>query len=366
MPTSKLLHGLLDFHPAVPYYTSQRPDLMNPNDSTTSPRLLLLNFLSTIMRLLSGVMVGLILLFLLPTVTNYLENAHEFGYIRAALTVQAALEQGVRSSFPTKIAGKDMSRWLAILAFFILSSSFSKSGEKFYGKAQYLRYKLSMDEWKDQMHLSDNAIVLSPLSRKLEQIRNAKSRDRDQLLKEFAETKKRLDEMGRDLAFLSIDVVDSTGMKDGEERAAIEHDFKEYRRLIERVLVARGCLKATWTPDGVMACFKTVDATVHAAQEAIDGLDDFNRRVKTMRREFRIRCGINSGFVYFDESMQLEDISDRVIDVAAHIQKKAKSNSIYIAKPAIEPLNGREGFEPAGTVVDGYELYEWSGKKAAY
>ncbi len=339
---------------------------MNRNDSATSPRLVLLNFLSTIMRLLSGVMVGLILLFLLPTVTSYLEDAQEFGYIRAALTVQAELEHGIRQSFPTRIGGKDMSRWLSILAFFILSGSFSRSGEKFYGKAQYLRYKLSMEEWKDQMHLSDTAIVLSPLNRKLEQIRNARSRDRDQLLKEFAETKKRLDEMGRDLAFLSVDVVDSTGMKDGEERAAIEHDFKEYRKLVERVLVSRGCMKATWTPDGVMSCFKSVDAAVHAAQEVIDGLDDFNRQVKMLRREFKLRCGINSGFVYFDESMPLEDISDRVIDVAAHIQKRAKPNSVCIAKPAIEPLNGREGFEPSGTVVDGYELYEWRRTKAAY
>ncbi|MBI1803608.1 MAG: guanylate cyclase [Ignavibacteriae bacterium] len=339
---------------------------MNGNDPSTSPRLVLLNFYSTIMRLLSGVMVGLILLFLLPVITPYLENAHEFRYIRSALTVQAALEQGVRSSFPTKIAGKDMSRWLAILAFFILSSSFSKSGEKFYGKAQYLRYKLSMEEWKEYMHLSDNAIVLSPLNRKLEQIKNAKSRDREQLLKEFAETKKRLDAMGRDLAFLSVDVVDSTGMKSGEERAAIEHDFKEYRRLVERALAASGCLKATWTPDGVMSCFTTVDAAVRSAQEVIDALEDFNHHVKTIRRNFSVRCGVNFGFVYFDDSMPLEDISDRVIDVAAHIQKKAKPNSICVAKQAIEPLNGREGFEPAGTMVDGYELYEWRKRAAAY
>jgi hypothetical protein len=39
--------------------------------------------------------------------------------------------------------------------------------------------------------------------------------------------------MGRDLAFLSIDVCGSTEMKLGEEKAVIEHDFREYsHRLI--------------------------------------------------------------------------------------------------------------------------------------
>ena len=165
-------------------------------------------------------------------------------------------------------------------------------------------------------------------------------------------------EMGKDLAFLSIDVVDSTGMKDGEDRAAVEHDFREYKRFVEGTLVAHGCLKSAWTPDGVMSCFMTVDAAARAAREVITGLDAFNRHVKMIRRTFMARCGVNSGFVYFDDSLPLEEISDRVIDIAGHMQKNAKPNSVCVAKPAIEPLNERSGFEPSGRVVDGYEVYE--------
>ncbi len=314
---------------------------------------------SILMRVLSGVMVGLIIVMLVPLVVPYLDNAKSFTYIRSALSVEDAIEQFFRQSIPTKIAGKDVTRWIAIVLFFILSSSFSRSGEKFQGRLQYQRYKRSVDEWKRQMHLSDNAIVLSPLNQKLEQIKSAKRRDREQLLKEFAETKKKLDEMGRDLAFLSIDVVDSTGMKEGEERAAVEHDFKEYRRLVERTFAAHGALKSTWTPDGVMSAFTSVDAAVRAAREVIQSLVSFNREVKSMRRDFIVRCGVNAGFVYFDDSLPLEQISDRVIDIAGHIQKKARPNTVCVAKPAIEPLNERSGFEPAGTMVDGYEVYEW-------
>ena len=311
------------------------------------------------MRMLSILMIILILLFLLPLAVPHIRNATSFGYIQTGLSVETGLENLIRKCVPTIVSGKDIARWIGIFIAVVLSSTFGRWSEKFRGRAQYIRYKISMDQWRDQKHLSDDAVILSPLHQKLELIKSARRKDREQLLKEFAETKKKLDEMGRDLAFLSIDVVDSTGMKQGEERACIEHDFKEYRRCVERALVAHGSLKSTWTPDGVMSAFTSVDAAVRAGREVIAGLPRFNTTIKTMRRDFIIRCGVNSGFVYFDPSMPLEDISDRVIDITAHIQKKARPNTVCVAKPAIEPLNERSGFEPAGMMVDGYEVYEW-------
>ncbi len=328
-----------------------------------STQLAVYSLVSIIMRLLSGVMIGFLFLFLLPLAIPYLQNATSFGYIRSGLSLEAMGETLIRKSVPTIVAGRDITRWIAVLIFFLLSGSFSRSGEKYHGRAQYLRYKISMELWKRQMHLSDDAGILSPLNKKLEMIKSAKRKDREILLKEFAETKRKLDEMGRDLAFLSIDVVDSTGMKKGEERGSIEHDFKEFRRYVDRVLAGYGCLKSTWTPDGVMSAFASVDGAVGAARQVIDGLEGFNRNVKTMRRDFLVRCGVNSGFVYFDATMPLEDISDRVIDITAHLQKKARPNTVCIPKAVIEPLNERNGFEPAGMMVDGYEVYEWGAAK---
>jgi hypothetical protein len=56
-------------------------------------------------------------------------------------------------------------------------------------------------------------------------------------------------------------------------------------------------------------------------------------------------------------------MSDRVIDVAGHMQKQAAPNSICIAKPAIEPLKERTGFFPISRIVDGYEVYIWDRRK---
>jgi class 3 adenylate cyclase len=208
-------------------------------------------------------------------------------------------------------------------------------------------------------HISSRAEVLDPIRKKLESFKGGNKHDREDLLRIFAETKKKLDTMGMDLAFLSIDVVDSTGMKQGEEKALIEHTFKEYKRLVENKMKANGVLKSAWTPDGVMMCFTSIDSAVRTARQVIDALPEFNAKVKSIKSDIAIRCGINSGYVYCDDSMPMEEMSDRVIDVAGHMQKHAAPNSIFIAKPAIEPTN-EGGFSPASRVIDGYDVYSWT------
>ncbi|PYS06539.1 MAG: guanylate cyclase [Acidobacteria bacterium] len=304
---------------------------------------------SVFARIMGAIMIGVALLFLLTVVLQYFEGASNFGYIRSMLAVEKVVSTAVRDTIPTKIGWKDLTRWIIIAVASTLSSWCDALSTSAHNWEEYHRHKKNVDAMREQMHLSEN-----------EQLKTAKKGDREQLLEEFAQTKKKLDEMGRDLAFLAIDVVDSTGMKQGEERAIVEHDFKEYRRYVERALTTYGYLKSTWTPDGVMSCFATVDAAVQGAREVIRGLGKFNREIKCMRRDFAVRCGVNSGFVYFDESLPLEEVSDRVIDIAGHMQKNALPNSVCVAKPAIEPLNERRGFEPSGRTVDGYEVYEWN------
>jgi class 3 adenylate cyclase len=333
-------------------------------DQPNAFRIRFLLTFSVITRILSGVAIGILLLFLFPLVVPYLDRASSYSYIQTALTAERALDAVVEENVPTTIGGRDMSRWFVVAGMFMLSGLFNGWARWSSDKAQFLKFKSTVDAWKTGLHLSENAVVLGPVNDKLEQLKTADRSDRERLLREFADTKRKLDAMGRDLAFLAIDIADSTGMKEGEDRASIEHDFKEYKRLVDRTLKSLGCLKSTWTPDGVMSAFASVDGAVRAAREVMSRLEPFNREVKTMRRDFIVRCGVNAGFVYFDDALPLEEISDRVIDVAGHLQKHAKPNSVCLAKPAIEPLNDRNGFEPAGRVIDGYEIYEWELKRS--
>lgn len=181
---------------------------------------------------------------------------------------------------------------------------------------------------------------------------------REQLLELYAQTKKSLEEQKKNLSFLAIDVVDSTGMKLGEDSALAERDFRQYKKLVERVIAAHKGLKAAWTPDGVMICFASVQNAVQAAQDLIRGLDHFNRSVKTIKADFKVRCGINAGNVLFDESVKMEEMTDRNIDIAGHMQKYAQANTIYVGAHAIEGIRAH-GFRPAQKQVDGHEVYEW-------
>ena len=299
----------------------------------------------------------LIAIFLLPLAAPYIRNIHQFDYILVGLKVERAISSFVKGTMPTVVSGHDVTRWIVIVAAVLLGVFFNNLRERFKSKAARMKIMKEYEDWKSEKHLSEDSTLVAPLRDTLDKLQTSDKKEREELLRLFAETKKKLDDMGRDLAFLSIDVVDSTGLKEGEEKAAIEYDFREFKNFVEHILDSKGKLKSTWTPDGVMCCFSTVDAAVEAAKTVLDGLDSFNREIKTMKRDFVIRCGINAGYVYFDESMPLEEMSDRVIDIAGHMQKHAPPNSICIAKPAIEPLEDRTGFVQTSKMVDGYEVY---------
>lgn len=310
-------------------------------------------------QFLSLAMLVGVVLFLLPLALPYIEGATNFSYVRAGLGLQKDISEFVKQQIPTVVSGMDITRWIVIAVLVIAGGSFGRLQQQFRDRAEYLRFKMSYDELKERTHLSDNSRVFTPLKQKLDTMSVARKKDREELLELFAETKKKLKTMGRDLAFLSIDVVDSTGMKQGEEREAVEYDFKQYKRFVEGTLATNSCVKSTWTPDGVMSAFASVDAAVKTGREVIIGLDAFNANIKTMKRDFSVRCGVNAGFVYFEESTPLEEISDRVIDIAGHMQKHAMPGTVCVAKPVIEPLTERTGFHAAGREVDGYEVYEW-------
>lgn len=179
------------------------------------------------------------------------------------------------------------------------------------------------------------------------------------MLREFATLKSKLDAMGQHLAFLSIDVVDSTGMKRNEDKYLAAYDFDRYNELVIQCLKECNVVKYAMTPDGIMSCFQKMDEAVAAAKMLLDRLVDFNQNTKQIKREFHIRCGINGGFVYIDEDTPLEQVSDRAIDIAGHMQKHAKPDTINIAGSAIEPLKNRQGFTETRNIIDEQKVYEW-------
>jgi class 3 adenylate cyclase len=318
---------------------------------------------SAMISILRWIILLVILVLLAPYLLDYFDNARtnagaKYIYDGRDYLLRTAGSE-IRTYIPVRIGGKDRTDWILVAGLVLAAGVLGSLRRRVENASMRRRMRRQVRAWKRDMHIDDNSAASNELERKIEGIRTGKGVDRQELLKIFAETKKKLDTLAREVAFLSIDVVGSAAMKEREDAASVQYDFSEYRKLVENVFRARGVLKSSWTPDGVMACFSNVDEAVSAGKDVIKGLDHFNKNVKLMTRDFSVRCGVNAGLVHFDESTPLEAMSDRVIDIAGHMQKHAKPGSVAVARKVIEPLRNRQGFESTEKIVDGYEVSQW-------
>lgn len=291
----------------------------------------------------------------------YIANIDSYSYLQPVIDWETTINQTVKDYIPYRIAGFDVSRVETIIAILILmdlSKSFSER-LRFYMQRRRMMKELKQLTQTYKGTTPSQKDKIAQLETKMAQVNLSSGKNRQELLKEFSSIKKELEKIGRDLAFLAIDVADSTGMKVGEDPSIVELDFLEYHNFVEAKFKEHGLIKAAWTPDGVMACFNSIEEAVQAAQSIINGLEYFNHSVKSMKRDFVIRCGINAGHVYYDDAIPLEQFSDRTIDIAGHMQKYAPPNSILIAKQMIEPIKSHEDFVPTKRIVDGLEVSEW-------
>lgn len=188
----------------------------------------------------------------------------------------------------------------------------------------------------------------------------ARAAERKVALSSYAEARSVLKQSEVELTFLSLDVVGSTTMKQGEDPYVVEQSFSDYRRLVERALRTHGAWKQTWTPDGQMAAFRSPDAAVACAREILEALPRFNQEVSALATPFRVRMGANVGVVSTDEATPMEAISDSAIDVAGHLQKYADPDHLWISAELHGRLEEVEGFRPEERAVDGRAVYSWT------
>ena len=199
--------------------------------------------------------------------------------------------------------------------------------------------------------VSSTLLALAAVSDKA----NAKVRRRYERLEQRLDHAKR-----RHCAFLSMAVVDAVEMKQGAEREKVSRSFDSYEASVEEVLRQTGVWKQAWTTDGLMACFLAGDQAVDAARRILKGLDDFNSQQNELPRPFRVCCGINEGEVAIFEDSKLHKVADHVIDVAGHMQKKARPNTLWLSSEVYDHLCEKDGFHSAGAQVDGFKVFEWA------
>lgn len=327
-------------------------------------------FLNSLAYLVSFLRICILLfvfLLLIAFISQFVENIGQYPTLVKINNLEQQLSQPltdqIKMAMPYRYKEADYSEIVLIFLMLILAHICAVLRSKLHGMVRRIHEKETYFKWRNQVSRVVSKDKMKEIDSKFEALNTGKASDRKKILREFAILKTKLDSMGQQLAFLAIDVVDSTGMKRDEDKYLAAYDFDRYNHLVNESLNENGVLKFAMTPDGIMSCFRTVDDAVKAAMNLLDKLKIFNASEKKIKREFQIRCGINAGFVYFDEEMPLEQVSDRVIDIAGHMQKYAKPNSINIAASAIEPLKNRGGFNETNDVIDEQKVFEWTANK---
>jgi class 3 adenylate cyclase len=184
---------------------------------------------------------------------------------------------------------------------------------------------------------------------------------REELLRRYHDIETALKTAKRKFCtFLSVDIVSSTSMKVGAETHNVAVSFHAYEDMLKKIFKQYNAWKQAWTPDGVMICFLQRELAVNAGQRILQSLDNFNAHHNRLGTPFQVRCGINEGEVPIYEDTTLERVADRVIDVAGHMQKEAKPNTLWMSHDVVSRLEEKAGFRPLDKKVDGYEVYEWS------
>lgn len=323
-----------------------------PPEDPGEGRILLMGVIGLFFNALRNLFLGFVLLFFLATGLTYFKDIGKYPAFTKVMVFEKDLETPLvaflKENVPTDFKGNDVSQWILFGGAYFISVFCGIIGEA--ASARKIRLK------KRRAVLVKAA---TPILRQQHDALKAGTLDRSELLEIYAQTKKTLEQQKKNLAFLSIDVVDSTGMKVGEEQGIAERDFRQYKFMVERVLQENKAWKSTWTPDGVMICFTTVPDAIRAGQGIIRNLGIFNQKVKSIKKDFAIRVGINAGLVFCDESTPMEEMTDRVIDIAGHMQKHGSINAVCITKHAIEPYLDKFNFVAEDRVVDGCPVYQW-------
>ena len=324
------------------------------------PIVALLRVLATI----AFVAVGLVLIAaLLP----FVGGPGSYPWVSDVIRYDAMLLERIRSIVPTQIGRLDLARMVLALGFALGGATLEAGAGKLSDMTSKRGPRPARGTWwsRRRRKAKKKKATSAPVQAGVEGILSGDEKNPEDLVRLMVEAKRKLDALTRDVAFLALDVVDSTKMKIGEDRAFIEHDFAEFKKMVEGVISHEGVLKQAWTPDGAMICFDTTAHAIRAAQEVLRRLPYFNSGTRMMGSRFRVRCGVNAGRVQYDAAKPMQEMSDRVIDVAGHMQKYADPDTIFVAAPLLGKQGAGEwGFTPADTEVDGYSVAVWRGPSA--
>src|SRR5207248_1787988 len=121
--------------------------------------------------------------------------------------------------------------------------------------------------------------------------------------------------------FLSIDVVESTSLKAGENEQDAIYTFLSYHKYIRECAYTHHGEVISIAGDGVMCRFERPEDAVNAMRSILSQIQNFNERQNRLSRPFALRLGLNTGAVLESQSLSAGQIISHTLDVAAKLQQ---------------------------------------------
>jgi CheY-like chemotaxis protein len=162
-------------------------------------------------------------------------------------------------------------------------------------------------------------------------------------------------------SFLSVDVIDSVGMKQGVDLLLVQYSFMEYHKYIRENMEKHGGKINSTAGDGVMSFFNSAKDAINAAIDIRNGLLEFNRTRNRLPRPFRLRLGIHTGSAVIDEEGKMDQMYTEVPDVAGHIQKRAGENEIIISETSYNEIANKADFVALKQKIDRFSVFRFNG-----
>lgn len=173
-----------------------------------------------------------------------------------------------------------------------------------------------------------------------------KNVERQELLRQLVELQDKLRSGEQSLAFLSIDVVGSTRMKELADALAVEFTFNEYHQYVENVVRRNGGQVHSTAGDGITAAFERPDQAFRAARALQSGLIELNTHRNKIGTPIKLRIGLHHGTVVAPTGDVQSVNFAHVIDIAAHLQKVCPEGGVALSDAAL-------GMIPNGTALVG-------------
>jgi len=161
----------------------------------------------------------------------------------------------------------------------------------------------------------------------------------------------------RNGTFLSIDVVNSTKLKEGEDSLKVVQTFQAFHRYIAEHIT--GALASVFSGDGVMCLYEVPQKAVDVAINIFGGLKQFNKEQSSLRRYLNVRIGINTGTLLLDDVKDLGKITERDIDIAGHLQKYGRPGELLIAASTWERIANKNDFKKRWQTIDDTVVYRY-------